>query len=146
MWSHYNYTDFPVVYVSISGPLRHDDEFKDFINSWKKLYNQKRNFNFVFYTKDCGYVHIKYAFSMVSFIKKLKTQPKQYLKSSIILYHSKWIKYLLQFIFSCQSPVAPVYLLNGKKADFRMIKNIHAGIIPEEATIYLPNKTYSTVV
>ena len=73
----------------------------------------KKKFKFIFDTKECGYVHIKYAYSMVSFIKKLKQLPVQYLESSIITYNSRWIKFLLQFIFLCQSPVAPVYLVNG---------------------------------
>lgn len=139
MWANYNYTDFPVVYVSMIGSLRNNSEYKDFTQKWLQLYEDKKKFKFVFDTKDCGYVYIKYAFSMVSFIKKLKRRPEQYLESSLILYHNNWIKYLLQFIFLCQSPVAPVYLLNGKNTTHETVKNIHKGIIPEEAIVYLPS-------
>ena len=88
MWAYYDYTNFPIVKVKCKGPLRSNKDYKDFVNNWIQLYDNKKKFKFIFDTKECGYVHIKYAYSMVSFIKKLKQLPVQYLESSIITYNN----------------------------------------------------------
>lgn len=139
MWSVFNYTDFPNVNVHFLGPLRNDTDYYDFIDKWIELYNQERSFKFIFNTTNCGYVKIKYAFKMINFIKKLKRCDKQYLQSSIIIYNNNWIKYLLRFIFSVQSPVANVYLVNGKNLTLEKIRNINKGILPDDTLIYFPS-------
>jgi hypothetical protein len=48
---------------------------------------------------------------MSQFISKLKKEPKQYLKKSIIIVNSNIVKYMLNIIFTYQTPVAPVYLI-----------------------------------
>ena len=42
MWANYNYTDFPVVYVSMVGSLRNNSEYKDFTQKWLQLYEDKK--------------------------------------------------------------------------------------------------------
>lgn len=139
MWSVYDYTDFPTVNVHFIGSLRNDTDYNNFIDKWIELYNQERYFKFIFNTKDCGYVNIKYAFRMTSFIKKLKRRDKQYLQSSVIIYYSSWIKFLLRFIFSIQSPVANVYLVNGNNLTLEKRRNIDKGILPDDTLIYFPS-------
>jgi hypothetical protein len=138
MWSLYNYTNFPVVHVSFHGNLNKQEKFNDFINKWKQLYEERIPFSFVFDTKECGYVNIKYCFRMSSFIKELKRKQKQYLQKSIIIYYRGWIKYLLQLTFSIQSPVAPVYLVNGNDNKEDTIRLLNNNIIPNNVIIYLP--------
>ena len=138
MWGHYNYTNFPIIEVKCIGSLRNNNDYEDFTNKWTSLYNDKKKFKFIFDTKECGYVNIKYAFSMVSFIRKLKQLPEQYLESSVIIYNSKWIKFLLQFIFWCQSPVAPVYLVNGNVNREQTIELLNKNIILDNVIVYLP--------
>ena len=46
---------------------------------------------------------------MASFIKELKRK-EQYLKSSIIIVESKYLRFLLNLIFKLQKPVANVYM------------------------------------
>ena len=55
-------------------------------------------------------IPIKYAIKMTLFIKNLRKQPYHYLQKSLILVNDKSIKRLLDFVFTLQSPVAPVYL------------------------------------
>lgn len=138
MWSLYNYTNFPVVYVSFHGNLNNKEKFNDFINNWKRLYQERKPFSFVFDTKHCGYVNIKYCFRMSAFIKELKREQKQYLQKSIIIYYRGWIKHLLQLTFSIQSPVAPVYLVNGNDNKEETIRLLNNNIIPNNVIIYLP--------
>lgn len=138
MWSLYNYTNFPVVYVSFHGNLNNKEKFNGFINNWKRLYQERNPFSFVFDTKHCGHVNIKYCFRMSAFIKKLKHEQKQYLQKSIIIYYRGWIKSLLQLTFSIQSPVAPVYLVNGNDNKEETIRLLNNNIIPNNVIIYLP--------
>ena len=142
MWAYYNYKDFPIVNVTFQGNLNKKEEFQDFTNKWKKLYEERKMFSFVFDTKKCGHVNIKYCMFMSNFIKKLKKEPIQYLEKSIIIYYRGWIKHLLQIVFSLQSPVAPVYLLNGNGNENveETINLLNKNIIPDNVIIYLPNK------
>jgi len=111
MWSRFNYDNFPVVNVEFNGVIENNDDFVFFINEWKKLYNEKKDFEFVFDTSGCGLINPKYSFYMAFFIKKLKKKPKQYLKKSKIYIYHKFILYLLKLIFYIESPVAPVHLV-----------------------------------
>jgi hypothetical protein len=137
MWSVFDYTEFPIVHVHFIGSLKNDNDYYNFINKWIELYNQKKYFKFIFNTKECGYVNIKYTYKIASFIKKLKKQKTQYLQSSIIIYYSGWIKFLLRFVFSLQSPVANVYLVNGKNLNNDKIKDM--SILPKDTLIYFPS-------
>ena len=47
---------------------------------------------------------------MTLFIKSLRKQPYHYLQKSLILVNDNTIKRLLDFVFTLQSPVAPVYI------------------------------------
>ena len=47
---------------------------------------------------------------MSLFIKELRKKEYQYLKKSIILINDNRIKWMLEFIFWIQPPVAPVYI------------------------------------
>ena len=55
-------------------------------------------------------ISIKYAIKMTLFIKNLRKEPYHYLQKSLILVNDKSIRRLLDFVFTLQSPVAPVYL------------------------------------
>ena len=111
MWATYDYTHFPLINVSFNENINSDDEFEDFLNEWKLLYENKKNFEFIFDTKNCGYINPKYCFSMSYFIKKLKKEKIQYLKKSTIYVYHKFIWYLLKLIFVIERPVAPVYII-----------------------------------
>ena len=111
MWAIFNYEKFPEVYVDISGVIKNDEEFDNFINNWTNLYRNQKNFTFIFDTKNCGLVKIKYAIYMAFFIRKIKKEKIQYLEKSIIYIHNKFVLVLLRFIFSIEKPIAPVKLI-----------------------------------
>ena len=115
MFAKFNYDNFPVVHVHFSKNIDNDLDFINFLNNWIELYNSKKKFCFIFHTENVGYIPIKYAISMSSFIKKLKKREIQYLQKSIIIINSSFVKNMLELIFYLQSPVAPVILLNKKK-------------------------------
>lgn len=111
MWANYDYTNFPLINVTFNENINNDKEFEDFLNEWKSLYEKEKKFEFIFDTKNCGYINPKYCINVSYFIKKLKKEENQYLKKSTIYVYNKVIWYLLKLIFSIESPIAPVYII-----------------------------------
>ena len=112
MFANYNYDNFPVIFVEFSENINSETEFDQFLNEWLILYHNRRDFSFIFDTRNMKNINIKYAIKMTLFIKSLRKQPYHYLQKSLILVNNKHIKRLLDFVFTLQSPVAPVYLWN----------------------------------
>lgn len=110
MFAEYNYDNFPVVFVTFSENINSEIEFDQFLNGWLNLYHNQRDFSFIFDTRNMKNISIKYAIKMTMFIKSLRKQPYHYLQKSLILVNDKSIRRLLDFVFTLQSPVAPVYL------------------------------------
>lgn len=110
MFAEYNYENFPIVFVSFSESINSENEFDQFLNEWLILYHNRKDFSYIFDTRNMKNISIKYAIKMTLFIKSLRKEPYHYLQKSLILVNDKHIKRLLDFIFTLQSPVAPVYL------------------------------------
>ena len=110
MFAEYNYDNFPIVFVTFSENINSETEFDQFLNEWLILYHNRRDFSYIFDTRNMKNISPKYAIKMTLFIKNLRKQPYHYLQKSLILVNDKHIKRLLDFVFTLQSPVAPVYL------------------------------------
>ena len=100
MWAEYNYSSYPIVEIRMKGTIKNNEDYEDFINQWKRLNERKKDFVFIFDTREVGYVSMKYAFKMANFIKELKKEPKQYLRYSCIITGNWWTRLLLKLIFS----------------------------------------------
>ena len=114
MFAEYDYSQFPVVKVNFNN-VENDDDFDKFLEEWLKLYIQKKDFTFVFDTRNITSVPIKYSFRMAEFIKEIKKEEYHYLQKSIILINNTFVKQMLNLILNLQSPVAPVYLVNNEE-------------------------------
>lgn len=125
MFANYNYDNFPIVFVTFSESINSETEFDQFLNEWLILYHNRKDFSFIFDTRNMKNISPKYAIKMTLFIKNLRKQPYHYLQKSLILVNDKHIKRLLDFVFTLQSPVAPVYLwqVNGDELDKEYLIN-----------------------
>tara|TARA_A200000113_G_C8835681_1_gene345183 strand:+ start:1010 stop:1480 length:471 start_codon:yes stop_codon:yes gene_type:complete len=110
MFAQYNYDNFPVVFITFSESINSETEFDQFLNEWLILYHNRQDFSYIFDTRNMKNISPKYAIKMTLFIKNLRKEPYHYLQKSLILVNDKHIKRLLDFVFTLQSPVAPVYL------------------------------------
>ena len=117
MFCIYNYQGFPNVNVSFHGSIYSESDFALFTNQWKQLYEDKRYFTFVFDMKDIGLINPYWSYRVASFISELKKEPIQYLTESTIINVNTFTSYLLQIVFSFQSPVAPVTIQLNKGDD-----------------------------
>jgi len=135
MWAEYNYTSFPIVEVNMKGVVEKEEDFDHFLKEWSELYSDKRDFVFIFDTREVGWISPKYAFKMASFITTLKKQNKQYLKRSSIIVDSIWVRSLLRLIFAMQSPVCPIdYHSSEATIDLEMLmeeanKDLKGGLV-----------------
>ena len=111
MFAKFNYTNFPIVNVDLSGIILNDEDFTNFTNNWLQLYEKQEYFQFVFDTKNAGLINIKYSIYMAFFIKMIKRKPIQYLTNSTIYVYNLYIFKLLKLIFYIEKPVAPVELI-----------------------------------
>ena len=109
MWATYDDSEFPLIRVKLEGKIKNNEDFYNFTTTWDSYNSRRNDYVLVFDAREVGYVSIKYAFKMASFIKELKRK-EQYLKSSIIIVESKYLRFLLNLIFKLQKPVADVYM------------------------------------
>ena len=121
MFAEYNYDEFPYVRVKFSNTIENNKDFDSFLAGWIELYNQKKNFTFIFDTTNVGFVNPKYCVKMAIFIHNLKRREIQYLQQSFIIVSSKLVERLLELIFFLQKPVAPVYIFNNRN----LHRNLH---------------------
>ena len=114
MFCRYDYSNFPEVRVIFNGIILNENDFALFTEQWKQLYEDKKEFTFIFDMKDIGLINPYWSYRVASFISELKKQPIQYLTKSTIINVNTFTGYLLQIVFSFQSPVAPVTILLNK--------------------------------
>ena len=120
MFANFDYSAFPVVLVDLSGTINNDAQFTHFTENWLKLYEDQREFEFIFETQNMSsaFISPKYCLYVAFFIRSLKKKKIQYLKKSKIYVYNKYIFRLLKFIFYIEKPVAPVELIELRKPRF----------------------------
>jgi hypothetical protein len=124
MFANYDYTNFPLVKIDLSGTVKNNDDFLNFTNQWLELYDNKIYFEFIFNTYNCGLINPKYCLYTALFIKKIKQQKIQYLQKSTIFVYNKYIFQLLKIIFYIEKPVAPVEIIFYNELNNSTIKQI----------------------
>ena len=122
MFANYDYSQFPIVRVKFNN-VDNDNDFDAFLEEWLKLYIQRKDYIFIFDTRNITNVPIKYSFRMVQFIKKIKKEKYHYLQQTIVLINNTFIQNMLNLILSLQSPVAPVYIVKNEEEINLVINN-----------------------
>ena len=111
MFFNYNYDKFPIIIVDLSGYINNDNEFQLFTQEWLSIYNKKKEFKFIFDTKNLKGSQIRYTIYMALFIKKIKSLKYKYLRESKIYFYNKYIYKLAILIFYFEKPIAPIELI-----------------------------------
>ena len=127
MFANFDYSTFPVVLVDLSGTINNDEQFTHFTENWLKLYEDQREFEFIFETQkmSSAFISPKYCLYVAFFIRSLKKKKIQYLKKSKIYVYNKYIFRLLKIIFYIEKPVAPVELILINSNNERTVEYIN---------------------
>ena len=100
MWADYYYNQNELVKLKFNNGIENKEDFDDFLNKWKQLYEEKKHFTFIFNTLNTSLVNPYYCYLMANFISELKKNKIQYLNYSVIIVKNKAIKILLNIIFN----------------------------------------------
>jgi hypothetical protein len=127
MFANFDYSTFPVVLVDLSGTINSDTQITHFTENWLKLYEDKREFEFIFETQNMcsAFISPKYCLYVAFFIRSLKKEKIQYLKKSKIYVYNKYIFQLLKIIFIIEKPIAQVELIFINSNNERIVENIN---------------------
>ena len=112
MFAEFNLDDFPFVKVKFNKNVLNDEDFNEFLQSWLKINKMQKNYMFVFDTRNLGVTNPIYVYRLAKFIKELKKQTPKYLQKSIIIVNNKYLRYLLEFLFTIQDPVSQVFIVD----------------------------------
>ena len=112
MFASIDKSNFPVVRITFSDDID-ETSFNDFLNEWRQLYREKKEFSFIFDTINMGFPPISYCYLMIQFLQSMKSQKKHYLKNSTIIVPNDYLIYLLNVIFMVESPISDVTVINS---------------------------------
>ena len=113
MFASIDKSNFPVVRITFSDDID-ETSFNDFLNEWRQLYRDKKEFSFIFDTINMGFPPISYCYLMIQFLQSMKSQKKHYLKNSTIIVPNDYLIYLLNLIFMVESPISDVTVINSE--------------------------------
>lgn len=113
MFASIDKSNFPVVRITFSDDID-ETSFNDFLNEWRQLYREKKEFSFIFDTINMGFPPISYCYLMIQFLQSMKSQKKHYLKNSTIIVPNDYLIYLLNVIFMVESPISDVTVINSE--------------------------------
>ncbi len=113
MFATIDKSNFPVVRITFSDDID-ETSFNDFLNEWRQLYREKKEFSFIFDTINMGFPPISYCYLMIQFLQSMKSQKKHYLKNSTIIVPNDYLIYLLNVIFMVESPISDVTVINSE--------------------------------
>lgn len=135
MFAEFDESMFPTIKVILHEGPNNDTDYDSFIHKWLELYDNQKDFTFLFDTTNMKNPSFKYALKMPFFIKTLKKREYQYLQKSIILINDNKIMFMLDFIFAVQKPVAPVFIYNINNGNHDNIDDI----MNDESTLFIDN-------
>jgi len=143
MFAIFDDTAFPLIRIRLYS-IYDDDDFFIFLKQWQSYDTKYENYTFVFDTTNVGYIPVKYAYKMTHFISHLKRRKaihnNVYLERSIIIASTWYVRGLLRLIFSIQTPVAPVYMIDDKTNVQLLLENLclNPGFFKSNVVRFLP--------
>ena len=108
MFATYDYSKFPEVKVVFNGNIQDENEYTLFTDQWLQLYEDKKDFTFLFDVENMGIVSPYYCYKIAAFIGEMRKREHRYLQSSTIINVNSFVYGLLKLVFMIQSPISPV--------------------------------------
>lgn len=102
---------FPIVKVKFGETIKNEEEFEEIKSCWLKQYVNEKDFYMIFDTSEMNKLPLSYLYKLGKFAGNLKKLKKQYLKSSILLIKSNFVRGLYSFYLKIQKPISKVYIV-----------------------------------
>jgi len=111
-------TDILTVNIHFTDLYIDHHSFENFLDLWSFFYDSERPFRFIIHTSDIKEIpSLWLSLRMAWFIytMKLRYPVYHYLRESHIIVENAILRRLLEFVFSVQAPVSPVYIYTGEE-------------------------------
>jgi len=103
-------THFPIVKITLGNNIDKNN-FEEIKIFWLNQYLKKKDFYIIFDTLFINNISISYLHKLGKFVRKLKKIKNQYLKASILLIKSDFVKKLYSIYSKIQKPISKVYIV-----------------------------------
>lgn len=103
-------TQFPIVKIKLGDDIN-KNQFEEIKKFWLNQYLKKNDFYIIFDTQYINKISISYLHKLGKFVRKLKKLKNQYLKASILLIKSDFVKKLYSIYSKIQKPISKVYIV-----------------------------------
>ena len=90
-------TNFPIIHITFGNTIKDDAEFEQIKNFWMKLYTHEKYFYMIFDTSNMNTLPISYIYKLSKFATQLKKLEIQYMKASILIIKSDFVRGLYSF-------------------------------------------------
>jgi hypothetical protein len=114
-------SNFPIVRLTFGNTIS-NEEFEEIKKNWLKQYLNEADFYIIFDTSNMNTLPISYIYKLSQFISNLKKIKNQYLKASILLIKSNFVRNLYSFYLKLQKPISKVYIVKNEE-DVEIIIN-----------------------
>ena len=118
----YDSSKYPLIDITLKGKIKDVDDVNTFINKWELCYDINNPKMFIFVINTLQYIpslyDLKYSMKLLRFIRKIKDKmvfERKYSKldKSIIIVNSHITRHLLKMIFSLQTPLSTIYIVES---------------------------------
>ena len=132
-------SQFPIINVTFSSMLDRP-AFDYFLKQWLNCYSQKEDFTFIFNMQNIKWVSPSYSLIVVKFMKQLRKHIHDlpYLKTSIIIINSNFLRGLMYRVFQLQAPISHVYLVSSTE---EAEKIAHGDELAKKFSVNIPPNT-----
>jgi hypothetical protein len=114
--------EFPIVRITFGNTIKNNEEFEEIKKFWMKLYSRDKYFYMIFDTSNMNTLPISYIYKLSKLASQLKKLEIQYMKASILLIKSDFVRGLYSFYLKLQKPISKVYIVKENK-DVSIILN-----------------------
>lgn len=115
-------SNFPIVRITFGNTIKNNEEFEEIKKFWMKQYTHERYFYMIFDTSNMTKLPISYIYKLGKFAGILKKLETQYMKASILLIKSDFVRNLYSFYLKIQRPISKVYIVK-ERDDINIILN-----------------------
>ena len=132
MFVNFELDKFPLVLVKFGSTISGQEDLDIFFNQWLQFYQDRKHFTYLLDTSECGKIGISYCRYIAKNISQIKKEKEHFLERTIVIISSKWITYLMKFLFTLIKPVAPVYIVQDSETALELYDRLQKNLLKSD--------------